>query len=120
MGSQRTRGGAMEKEIKCVLCKSTAGLKFEELKLDNGKITIKDSPYYKCAKCGEEFSTAEQMQELSDQLNMRFKFKRPIINAGRSLAVTLPADLVEFYNLKKGEKIELIPENRHELRIRVH
>ncbi len=109
----------MEKEIKCVLCKGTAVLKFEELELDNGKITIRDSPYYQCTKCKEEFATAEQMRELSDQINMRFKFKRPIINAGRSLAVTLPADLVAFYNLKKGERIELIPESRHELRIRV-
>ena len=110
----------MEKEIKCALCKGTATLKFEELELDNVKVILKDSPYYKCRRCGEEFATAEQMQALSEQINTKFKFKRPIINAGRSLAVTLPADLVEFYNLKKGEKIEFIPENRHELKIRIH
>ncbi len=107
----------MEKEIDCHLCKGKAELKFEEIKLDNGKIIIRGSPYYKCGKCKEEFATSEQMQELSEQINTKFVFERPIINAGRSLAVTLPSDLVHYYNLKKGGKIRIIPENRNELRI---
>ena len=107
----------MEKEIKCHLCEGKAVLKFEELKLDNGRITIKDSPYYKCLKCKEEFATSEQMHELSNEINSKFVFQRPIINAGRSLAVTLPADIVQYYKLKKGEKIKLIPESRREIRI---
>ncbi|MFH1588771.1 MAG: hypothetical protein ABIA76_05535 [Candidatus Diapherotrites archaeon] len=109
----------MEKEIKCHLCNGKAILKFEELKLDEGKIIIKDSPFYECIKCKEKFSTSEQMQELSNQINSKFVFKRPIINAGRSLAITLPSDLVNYYDLKKGEKIKLIPENRKEIRIAV-
>jgi len=107
----------MEKEIECHLCGEKAKLYFEDLKLDNGKIVIKGSPYYKCEKCGEEFATSEQMQELSEQINTKFVFERPIINAGRSLAVTLPSDLVRYYNLKKGGKIKIIPESRNELRI---
>jgi len=107
----------MEKEIKCHLCNGKAELKFEEMELDNGRILIRDSPYYKCKKCREEFATSEQMQELSDQINTKFVFERPIINAGRSLAVTLPSDLVHYYNLKKGGKIKIIPESRNKLRI---
>jgi len=107
----------MEKEIECHLCKGNAKLRSENLKLDNGKIVIKDSAYYKCVKCGEEFATSGQMQELSKQINTKFVFERPIINAGRSLAVTLPSDLVHYYNLKKGGKIKIIPESRNELRI---
>ncbi|MFH1587465.1 MAG: YgiT-type zinc finger protein [Candidatus Diapherotrites archaeon] len=109
----------MEKEIKCHLCDGKAVLKFEELKIDGGKITIKDSPYYKCTNCKEEFATSELMEELSEQINTKFVFRRPIINAGRSLALTLPSDLVQYYNLKKGEKIKLIPENKKEIKIRI-
>ncbi|MBW1995466.1 MAG: YgiT-type zinc finger protein [Deltaproteobacteria bacterium] len=107
----------MEKEIECHLCGGKAILRSEDLKLDEGRIVIKGSPYYKCEKCGEEFATSGQMQALSEQINTRFVFERPIINAGRSLAVTLPSDLVHYYNLKKGEKIKIIPESKKELRI---
>ncbi len=109
----------MEKEVECHLCKGKAELKFEELELDNGRIIIKGSPYYKCKKCREEFATSEQMQELSKQINTKFVFERPIINAGRSLAVTLPSDLVHYYNLKKGEKIKIIPENKSEMKVKI-
>ena len=79
-------------------------LKFEELKLAEGKIIVKDSPYYHCKKCGEEFATSEQMAELGEQINSTFAFQRPIINAGRSLAITIPTDLAQYYKLKKGRK----------------
>ena len=107
----------MEEEINCHLCGGKARLCFEDLPLDEGRIIIKDSPYYKCIKCKEEFATSEQMQELSDQINTKFVFQRPIINAGRSLAITLPADVVQYYKLKKGEKIKIIPESRKQLKI---
>ena len=105
----------MEKEIKCHLCGGKAVLKFESLELDNGRITIRESPYYSCQKCKEEFSTSEQMHELSNQINKKFVFKRPIIKAGRSLAITIPADLVEYYNLKSGETINLVPEGKKQI-----
>ena len=107
----------MEEKIKCHLCGGKAELKYENFKLDNGRITINDSPYYKCTKCKGEFSTSEQMHELSDLINNKFVFQRLIINAGRSLAVTIPSDLAQYYNLKKGEKIRIIPEGKKELKI---
>jgi len=109
----------MEKEITCHLCNGKALLQFEELELDDGEITIKDSPFYKCSKCKEEFSTSKQMHELSEQINTKFVFSRPIINAGRSLAITIPADIVQYYKLKKGEKIKLIPESRNEIKLKI-
>ena len=109
----------MEKEINCHLCGGKAVLKFENLKLDKGKIILKDSPFYKCLKCKEEFATSEQMHELSEQINTKFVFKRPIINAGRSLAITIPKDLVEFYELKKGEKVSLIPEGKRTIKVEI-
>ncbi|MBI5884902.1 AbrB/MazE/SpoVT family DNA-binding domain-containing protein [archaeon] len=109
----------MEKEISCHLCGGKARLKFEELYLDEGRITIKESPYYECMKCHGAFATSEQMKELSRQINTKFVFQRQVINAGRSLAITLPADLAQFYHLKKGRKIKLIPETGHALKIEV-
>lgn len=99
------------KEIKCHLCGGIAVLKHEDLSLDNGKILVRGSGYYKCKKCGEEFSTSEQMHELSSRLNSKFSFSRPLINAGRSLAITIPKDIVDSYNLKKGKSIRIVPES---------
>jgi len=108
-----------ERGIECHLCGGKTILKFEDLKLAEGKIIIKDSPYFECTKCKEEFATPEQMNELSEQINTRFIFQRPIINAGRSLAITLPSDIVQYYHLKKGEKIKLIPENKKQIKIQI-
>jgi len=107
----------MEKEISCHLCGGKAELMFEELLLDNGRIILRDSPYYRCKKCKEEFSTSEQMQLLSNKINSNFVFQRPIINAGRSLAITIPSDITQFYKLKKGMRIKIMPENRHTLKL---
>ncbi|HLD58083.1 MAG TPA: YgiT-type zinc finger protein [archaeon] len=109
----------MEKEISCHLCGGKALLHFEDLELNNGRIVLKGSPFYKCQKCGEEFATSAQMQGLSEQINTKFVFERPIINAGRSLAITLPADIVQYYKLKKGGRIKIIPENKKEMKITV-
>ncbi|MEW6294826.1 MAG: hypothetical protein AB1467_00840 [Candidatus Diapherotrites archaeon] len=109
----------MSEEIECHLCKGKAKLQFEELSLDKGRIIIKESPYYKCSNCKEEFATSQQMAGLSEQINTKFTFQRAIINAGRSLAITLSSDIAHFYKLKKGKKIKIIPENKHTLRVMV-
>lgn len=105
----------MEQKIKCHLCKGEAELKFETLELDNGRIILKDSPYYKCNNCKEEFSTSEQMKELDEQINTKFVFKRQLITAGRSIALTIPSDLAQHYGLKKGRNIEIIPQNKKQI-----
>jgi len=113
----------MEKTEKCFFCGGEGILKYEDLKLLKGKVIIKNSPYYKCQRCGENFSTSKQMYQLSDKIqeirNERFIFRRPIINAGRSLAITFPSDLAKFCGMKKGTKAEIIPEGKKELRIKL-
>ena len=105
------------KEVNCHLCGGKAELKFEELRLDEGRIIIKASPFFKCKKCGEEFSTSGQMQALSDSINSKFSFSRPLINAGRSLAITIPKDIIENYGLKKGKMIRLVPESKNKIEL---
>ncbi|MCX6804309.1 MAG: AbrB/MazE/SpoVT family DNA-binding domain-containing protein [Candidatus Diapherotrites archaeon] len=112
----------MEKQVNCHLCGAKAELKFEDVSLVNGRVLIKDSPYFHCIKCGKDFSTSEQMKELSGLISSQsgnFSFQRKIINAGRSLAITFPADIVEAYSLKKGAKIKLIPENNWTITLKV-
>ncbi|MFH1239921.1 MAG: hypothetical protein V1672_01785 [Candidatus Diapherotrites archaeon] len=109
----------MEKEkIKCVFCEAEAELKYETIELLEGKVILKQQPYYKCKKCKKEFVTSEQMKETEKQLNV-FSVTRPIVSTGRSLAITIPTDLAKFYKLKKGEKVQLIPESKHLLKIKI-
>ena len=113
----------MEKEDKCFSCGGKGVLKHEDLKLLDGKVIIKNSPYYECKKCGEKFSTSKQMYQLSDKIqeirNEKFTFKRSVINAGRSLAITFPSDLAKFYGIKKGTKAEIIPRGKKEILIKL-
>ena len=109
----------MEKErVKCVFCDGTSELHYEEIKLLDGKVVLKEQPYYKCKKCKKEFVTGKHMKETESQLNV-FSVTRPIVSTGRSLAITVPTDIAKFYKLKKGEKVTLIPENRHILKIKI-
>ena len=57
-----------EKEIKCVFCEGKALLKFEDLKLLEGKSILKDSPYFKCINFRKEFVSSNQMKETEKQL----------------------------------------------------
>lgn len=107
-----------QEKIKCVFCGREAELKHETLELLGGKIILKEQPYYKCTRCKEEFVTSEQMRETEKQINT-FSMVRPIVSTGRSLAVTIPPDLVKFYNLKKGKTVQLIPEGKHLLKVKI-
>jgi len=102
----------MENEIKCHFCGGVAIIKYRDIVLDNGKISIKGEPYYECKKCKEQFCTSEQMYALDKRLHENIAFTRSIITAGKSLAVTLPADLVAHYKLKKGKKVSILAEPR--------
>ncbi|MFH1544822.1 MAG: AbrB/MazE/SpoVT family DNA-binding domain-containing protein [archaeon] len=107
-----------KKEMKCVFCEGKAELKHETIELSDGKIALREQPYYKCMKCKKEFVSSEQMEETEKRINL-FSFIRPIISTGRSLAITIPADLAKFYELRRGEKVRLIPESRRLLKVKI-
>ncbi|MFA4907927.1 MAG: hypothetical protein WC602_06655 [archaeon] len=58
----------MKKTVKCVFCKGTAELKFEDLNFFDGKIIVRAQPYYACKKCKKEFVTHEQMLQTEKEL----------------------------------------------------
>ncbi|MFH0905944.1 MAG: AbrB/MazE/SpoVT family DNA-binding domain-containing protein [archaeon] len=107
----------MEKETVCLECNGIAELKYEEISLDNGRIIIKDAPYYKCKSCGDEFVTSEQMYDLDKRIHKNFSFKRNVIATGRSLAITLPFDIVEQFGINKGTIVNITPEQNMSLKI---
>lgn len=102
----------MNKKIICDVCGKEAILKYRDITLDNGKIIIKKEPYYECQKCKESFVTSEQMKELDKRLYNSFIFKRNVIVAGKSLAVTLPKDVVDYYKIKKGNKVSILTDSK--------
>ncbi len=110
--------GSKRNEIVCPFCKGNAKLVKKDINLLDGKIILKKEPYYKCNKCKEEFVTSKQMKETEKQIN-KFYIDRPIISTGRSLAITIPTDIAKFYNLKKGEIAQLIPEDNNTLKIKL-
>ncbi len=73
MGVKSQGGIDMEKSIKHIFCGGIAALKSKDLKIKNAKITLTNTHHYKCSKCGEEFSTSEQMHELDRKLKMEMK-----------------------------------------------
>lgn len=106
-----------EKIIKCI-CGGKAKLFVRETKLFDGRVVIKDDEGYKCTRCGDVFFTSKQMRKFEKQLREKYFFKRQVISTGRSLAITFPHDFVEFYNLKKGKTVEIIPQGAKEARLK--
>src|SRR3989344_8996809 len=106
----------MEKEaIKCFICGSPAQLIVKETKLFGGRVVIKDEELYECTKCGDRFLTSEQMKKFEKKLRESHYFvKRKIIRTGRSLAITIPPDFAEFYNLNKGSKVTIVKSGKKE------
>lgn len=105
------------KTITCPVCKGTAVLKEKETELLEGLVVLKKDPYYYCQECREKFSTSTQVKKGLETLQKAFSFKRQVIKTGRSLAITIPTDLSEFYHLKKGSIVTLSPESGNKVEI---
>ncbi len=57
----------MDKQVKCS-CGGRAIAKVRDIKLKQTPATIRGVHYYECKKCGEKFSTSEQMHELDGKI----------------------------------------------------
>lgn len=109
----------LKTKIGCPACSGTAALSKTSLRLFNGMIELKQNPIYECGKCGEKFATGGIIDDALDMAKKEFGFARQIVSTGGSLAITIPADLAEFYRLKKGEKIKLVPESRKIMKVEI-
>ena len=107
-----------EKNVNCTFCKGKVILMYEDIPLLEGKIILKGEPFYKCTKCKKEYVSSEQMKLTEKHLNA-FYVRRPVITTGRSLALTIPPDIASFYSIKKGTEIQIIPEDRKTIRLKL-
>ena len=59
----------MDKQVEC-FCGGKATLKVRDIKLKETPGVVKGVHYYHCAKCGDKFSTSEQMHELDAKIKV--------------------------------------------------
>ena len=98
-------------KVKCPLCGSAALLSKSNLSLFNGTFTLKDNPLYHCIGCGEEFASGKMVDDSLKSARRQFSFKRQLISTGGSLALTFPGDLLQYYGLSSGSKVNYSPIN---------
>ncbi len=108
---------AIKTKMKCPVCGGEAILSKQNLKLFRGAISLKDNYVYVCKNCNEKFATGEMTGKALNQAKQYFKFNRKLISTGGSIAITLPSDLSDYYKLKKGEQVQIIPQSKKEMKI---
>lgn len=99
------------------MCGGTAALKFEDLKLFNGKFVLKDQPYYYCKRCGDQYVTSEQMGRQEPKVREFLGLERKFISTGGSIAATIPPVIAKQYGIKKGRKFKWVSESPKKLAI---
>ncbi|MBN2067327.1 MAG: AbrB/MazE/SpoVT family DNA-binding domain-containing protein [Candidatus Diapherotrites archaeon] len=68
--------------------------------------------YFKCKKCGEEIVDMKQLHSVAKKYREMKKYTAKISKWGESLAMRIPKDLVEQYDLKQNEDVTLLPEKK--------
>jgi len=102
--------------MKC-FCGGSAALQFEDIGLFEGKLILKDQPFYHCPKCGENFSTSKQVSKGADEVRKFLGLDRKFISTGGSIAATIPPVLAKQHGIKKGKKFRLVSESPKKLAI---
>ncbi len=102
--------------MKC-FCGSTAALRFEDIRLFEGKLILKGQPFYRCPKCGEDFSTSRQVSKGADEAREFLGITRKFISTGGSVAATFPPAIAKQHGIKKGKKFRLVSEGPKKIAI---
>lgn len=112
----------MKKKIICANCKS----EMKKHVLDNYEYELGfpiKAECYMCEKCGNITFTEEQAdlmkkrtKELRDKM---FAFERRVSYSGKSLTILIPADLAEYLNMKRGQKVRMFPVNQEGFFVKV-
>jgi len=76
-----------------------------------------------CDTCGEQFFDEEASKKIEVVAKKRglwgLESKSKIAKVGNSYAIRINKRIAEFLDLKKGEDVSIIPENKHKLLIQV-
>lgn len=114
MGSKIVYGGVGK--MKCACGHRLKEIK-TEMELLDGDVIIKNTPAYYCSKCNEELLTSEQVEKARGRLKElvpieAFKLRKRVIKVGNVLAIPIPKDIAEFFNVSKGSEFEFILKSR--------
>ncbi|MDP4012428.1 MAG: hypothetical protein Q8R00_02375 [Candidatus Nanoarchaeia archaeon] len=68
---------------------------------------------FQCPKCNKNFFTESQANEMevrtSELKEYTFGFERKVTISGKSLVVGIPSELADHLQIKKGQKVRVIP-----------
>lgn len=86
--------------MKCPFCQKAMMEKKKDIIREDGI----EFEAYKCSKCGEEIMTMKQLRELASKYR-KLKNAKEITFAkwGNSIAVRIPSDVVEKYDIAVGK-----------------
>ena len=107
--------------MNCVMCGGTLSKKFVEHK-ELGVI-VGTFKALVCSKCHEVYfadDVVAKIQQKSKELGLFGLAKKAKVGVlGNSLALRIPKEIAAFLNLRKGTEVRLVPQNRHDLMVRV-
>ncbi len=91
-------------------CECGNDMKIEKVEILPGL----SSEGYKCAKCGEiEFDEGQMKKALKiKEMAIKVMVKRKLGKVGGSLVLRIPKEVEESMNLKSGEDVKIIVENK--------
>lgn len=76
-----------------------------------------------CNKCKAEFFNEEQDEVIEKKVKelglWGLETETKVRQSGSSLSITLPKKVQEFFHIKKGKEVVLIPLDKHTLKIKV-
>ena len=77
-----------------------------------------------CDKCGETFFdevVSKKMTQIAKKKGLwGLQTKTKVGQAGSTLDIRLPKKIINFLNLKKGEEVDIYPEDRNKLVISIN
>ncbi len=109
------------------LCCAKCHLEMKEVLLPKyeyvGGIPLHNVSAYRCHKCGNIFFTERQAKDMESRVNELkehcFGFERKVTVSGKSLAITIPRELVSYLKIHRGQKLKVFPMAKEGFMIKV-
>lgn len=92
------------------VCWECGGKRVELTDTDPDGVTYR---YWKCTKCGDKVLDMKQMEEAAEQYRkLRRAHSVRVSEWGTALAMRIPKEIVKKQNIRKGERVLILPEKR--------
>jgi|GEM_PF-896853 len=69
-----------------------------------------DYTYFKCAGCGEEMASTEQLHEIAAKSRALKTYNAKITRWGQSLGIRIPKELAAAHDMTHNEEVTIVPE----------